>query len=82
MDIKHISEEDFKEIIITVDDELYHIANSIHKHIPKMKYEVNEFPIMCSSDGQKLFISKSFPREVGEKDTHRFKITIEKIPYE
>ena len=44
--------------------------------------EQNPETILYSKDGKKSFLFKRFHRDIGEKDTHSYKISVEKIPYQ
>lgn len=68
--------ENFKKVEIEVNNELLKTALDIHELITDKK-----MPILFSEDGTKAFINKTFFREPGERDTHSYKITIEKISY-
>ncbi len=72
----YTSEENFKDTIVQVEDELLFCAEEIHDITEK------EYPILTNNDGSKLFVMIPYTREEGEADTHKYKITIEKIPYE
>lgn len=80
MKIKQTRESDFKEIEIEIEDELYNLTNELNILINK-HYTIKNHIIIYSEDGEKSFLFKSFDRNIGEKDTHSYKITIEKIPY-
>ena len=77
MKIKQRRESDFKEVEIEVDDELYDIGEDVREY-----FDTHSFGLIASEDGKKLWVrSQVKDRFPGEKDTHAYKITIEKIPY-
>jgi len=78
MKIKQTRESDFKEIEIDVEDELYNVAEEVREY-----FATNMIGIIVSEDGEKLSIRHQVKdRYPGERDTHAYKITIEKIKYD
>jgi len=78
MEIKQTSEKDFKEKTIIVDDELYKLAETVYEY-----FDTNMTGFFFSEDGKKIKIRHQVKeRYPGEKDTHAYIITVEKIPYE
>jgi hypothetical protein len=76
MKLKQVSEKDFGEYEIEVDDELYSVAEQIQK------IANCDFPIIITNEGKELRVCyKAKERQVGERDTHRYMIKIEKISY-
>ena len=75
MKIKQTNEKDFKEIEIEIDDELYNVAEDVREYL-----DSNMTGLIVSEDGVKIFVRhQAKDRFAGEKDTHAYKITIEKI---
>lgn len=76
MKLKQVSEKDFKEYEYEVDDELYSVAVNIQK------IANCDMPIIVTKEGKEARVQfKAKDRYPGEKDTHRYMIKIEKIPY-
>ena len=73
--IKYTRASDFKEYELDVDDEFYSVVEEIHNLTNKST------PIIVSNDESKLIVIYEKGREIGERDTHSYSITISKIPY-
>jgi len=76
--INYVSEKDFKEIEIEIEDEFYNVAEEIREY-----FDNNGFGIIYNETDNSLNINyQPIPRHVGEKNTHEYLIKITKIPYE
>lgn len=82
MKMKHINAETFKESEIEIEDFHYSLADGIRNSL-HTKY----YPTICdvseilTSDDNKLILGLFKNRKVGEP-SHKYKITIEKLPDE
>ena len=78
MIIETTSSETWEKIKVDVADELYEVSESVREY-----FETNMTGLIISDDGKKIAVRHQVkPRFPGEKDTHAYIITIEKIPYE
>ena len=74
--IKYISEKDFKENEIEIEDDFYNVAEEMRKY-----FDNNKLGIIYSEADNSLNITHQLPRKIGEKDTHSYQIKITKIPF-